>query len=72
MTTTLLRSYSVVGEHILAAAALRPAVGELVRCSHERWDGFGHPDGRRAEDIPLGARVIAVCDAYERLVPWTG
>jgi two-component system, cell cycle response regulator len=64
----LLRSHSVVGEHILAAAAPRPAVGELVRCSHERWDGFGYPDGRRAEDIPLGARVIAVCDAYETMV----
>ena len=64
----LLRSHSVVGEHILVAAGPRPAVGELVRCSHERWDGFGYPDGRRAEDIPLGARVIAVCDAYETIV----
>ena len=64
----LLRSHSVVGEHILAAVGPPPAVGELVRCSHERWDGFGYPDGRRAEDIPLGARVIAVCDAYETMV----
>jgi two-component system, cell cycle response regulator len=63
-----LRSHSVVGEHVLAAAAPRHAVGELVLFSHEHWDGFGYPDGRRAEDIPLGARVIAVCDAYETMV----
>ncbi|HEX4625822.1 MAG TPA: HD domain-containing phosphohydrolase [Solirubrobacteraceae bacterium] len=63
-----LRTHTVVGERILATAAPLGEAAELVRCSHERWDGFGYPDGRRAEDIPLGARVIAVCDAYETMV----
>ena len=56
--------HTLVGEHILnAAQALRP-VGRLVRASHERFDGSGYPDGLAGEDIPIGARIIAVCDAY--------
>jgi HD-GYP domain-containing protein (c-di-GMP phosphodiesterase class II) len=35
-----------------------------VRASHERWDGAGYPDGLAGEAIPLGARVVAVADAY--------
>jgi HD-GYP domain-containing protein (c-di-GMP phosphodiesterase class II) len=35
-----------------------------VRASHERWDGTGYPDRLAGTDIPLGARIIAVCDAY--------
>ncbi len=42
--------------------------GTLVRSSHERWDGTGYPDGLRAEQIPLGARVVTVCDAYEAMI----
>ncbi|HEY1834818.1 MAG TPA: HD domain-containing phosphohydrolase [Solirubrobacteraceae bacterium] len=59
--------HSVIGERILSAAqALRP-VAVLVRASHERWDGQGHPDRLAGERIPLGARIIAACDAYEGL-----
>ena len=36
--------------------------------SHERWDGSGYPDGLQGAEIPLGARVIAVCDAYDTMV----
>jgi two-component system, cell cycle response regulator len=39
-----------------------------VRSSHERWDGSGYPDGLKGEEIPLGARVVAVCDAYDAMV----
>jgi HD-GYP domain-containing protein (c-di-GMP phosphodiesterase class II) len=35
-----------------------------VRSTHERFDGSGYPDGLAGEDIPLGARIIAACDAY--------
>jgi two-component system cell cycle response regulator len=38
-----------------------------VRSSHERWDGTGYPDGLAAETIPLGSRIIAVCDAYDAM-----
>jgi len=39
-------------------------VGEIVRATHERWDGTGYPDGLAGEQIPLAARIISVCDAY--------
>jgi HD-GYP domain-containing protein (c-di-GMP phosphodiesterase class II) len=38
-----------------------------VRSSHERWDGTGYPDQLAGGDIPLGARIVAVCDAYEAM-----
>ena len=59
--------HTILGERILhGAPALRP-VARLVRASHERWDGTGYPDHLRGEEIPLGARVVAVCDAYEAM-----
>ena len=38
-----------------------------MRSSHERWDGGGYPDGLRGEEIPLGARIVAVCDAFDAM-----
>jgi diguanylate cyclase (GGDEF)-like protein len=62
------REHTLVGERILnAAPALRPAA-VLVRSSHERWDGKGYPDGLAGDAVPLGARVIAACDAYWAMV----
>jgi diguanylate cyclase (GGDEF)-like protein len=64
----LVRRHPVIGERILTAApALRP-VARLVRSTHERYDGGGYPDGLRADEIPLGSRIVAVCDAYEAMV----
>jgi HD-GYP domain-containing protein (c-di-GMP phosphodiesterase class II) len=61
------RRHTLIGERILASApALRPA-GEIVRSSHERWDGQGYPDKLRGAEIPLGARIIAVCDAFDAM-----
>jgi diguanylate cyclase (GGDEF)-like protein len=59
-----MRRHAVIGERILAAAPALVPVARLVRSSHERMDGAGYPDALAGEDIPLGARVIAVCDAY--------
>ena len=42
-------------------------MARLVRASHERWDGSGYPDNLRGEEIPLGARIVSVCDAYEAM-----
>jgi HD-GYP domain-containing protein (c-di-GMP phosphodiesterase class II) len=38
-----------------------------VRSCHERWDGGGYPDGLAGEDIPLVARIVACCDAYNAM-----
>jgi two-component system, cell cycle response regulator len=62
-----MRQHPIIGERILNAdPALRP-VARLVRASHERWDGHGYPDGLAGSAIPLGARIIAACDAYEAM-----
>jgi two-component system cell cycle response regulator len=62
-----MRRHTILGERILtAAAALRP-VARLVRSSHERFDGHGYPDGLAGEAIPLGARIIFVCDAFDAM-----
>ena len=42
-------------------------MARLVRLSHERWDGGGYPDGLAGEGIPIGARIIAVCDTYDAI-----
>ena len=63
-----IRRHTVIGERILSAApALRP-VARLVRSTHERYDGHGYPDGLQGDEIPLGSRIVAVCDAYEAMV----
>lgn len=62
--SAFMRAHTMIGERILSAAPALAPVGRLVRSSHERWDGEGYPDGLRGEKIPLGARVIAVCDAF--------
>jgi HD-GYP domain-containing protein (c-di-GMP phosphodiesterase class II) len=62
------RKHTLVGERILAAAPALKSVGALVRASHERWDGTGYPDGLTGEAIPLGARIVAVCDAFDAII----
>jgi diguanylate cyclase (GGDEF)-like protein len=62
-----IHQHTILGERILhGAPALRP-VARLVRATHERWDGQGYPDGLAGEDIPLGSRIVSVCDAYEAM-----
>ena len=63
----LMHQHTIIGERILhAAPALKP-VAALVRASHERWDGTGYPDRLAGGAIPLGARIVAVCDAYDAM-----
>ena len=64
----LIRKHTLIGERILASAPAMVPVARLVRSSHERWDGDGYPDMLRGEEIPLGARIIAVCDAFDAMV----
>lgn len=62
-----MRRHTYVGERILAAAPSLSGVASLVRSSHERWDGAGYPDRLAGEAIPLGARIISVCDAFDAM-----
>jgi diguanylate cyclase (GGDEF)-like protein len=63
-----MRQHTIIGERILAVAPSLRVIARLVRSSHERWDGTGYPDGLAGEAIPLGARIIAACDAYDAIV----
>jgi diguanylate cyclase (GGDEF)-like protein len=63
-----IRRHTLIGQRIVAAAPVLAGVGEIIRSSHERWDGEGYPDRLAGEEIPLGARIIAVCDAYDAMV----
>ena len=58
------RQHPLVGERILRASPAFGNVATVVRSTHERWDGGGYPDGLAGEEIPLAARIIAVCDAF--------
>ena len=62
-----MRRHTILGERILTAAPALMPVAELVRSSHERWDGGGYPDGTAGVEIPLGSRIIFVCDAYDAM-----
>ncbi len=62
-----IKRHTLVGERILAAVDFLEPVLPLVRHEHERWDGRGYPDGLAGNDIPLGARIILACDAYDAM-----
>ena len=62
------RRHTIIGERILSAAPAMLPVAKIVRSSHEHWDGSGYPDGIGAEEIPLGARIVAVCDAFDAMI----
>jgi diguanylate cyclase (GGDEF)-like protein len=61
------RRHPLIGERILGAAPALGAAGKLVRSTHEHWDGSGYPDGLASSEIPLGARIIAVCDSFDAM-----
>jgi diguanylate cyclase (GGDEF)-like protein len=62
-----IRRHTLIGERILTAAPALGAAAKLVRSTHERWDGAGYPDRLAGSEIPVGARIIAVCDAFEAM-----
>jgi two-component system cell cycle response regulator len=65
---TLMRRHTLIGQRILERAPALADVAQLVRSSHERVDGRGYPDGLAGAEIPIGARIIAVCDAFDAMV----
>ncbi|HYZ29820.1 MAG TPA: diguanylate cyclase [Thermoleophilaceae bacterium] len=70
---SLMREVPLAGERILRSVPGMGAAARVIRHVHERWDGSGHPDGLRGDQIPIGSRVIGPCDAYHAMTsprPW--
>ena len=63
-----MRAHPEIGARILEPVERLRQLAPLVRFSHECWDGSGYPDGLAREQIPLGARIISVCDAFDAMV----
>ena len=64
----LLPGHTLIGERILQAAPALSHIAAVVRSSQERFDGTGYPDGLAGELIPIAARIVSVCDAFETFV----
>jgi two-component system cell cycle response regulator len=62
-----MRQHTIIGARIIGAAPELLPVAEIVRSSHERWDGGGYPDRLAGGEIPLGARIVSVCDSYDAM-----
>jgi diguanylate cyclase (GGDEF)-like protein/putative nucleotidyltransferase with HDIG domain len=61
------KMHAVAGDEILQQVRFPFPVAKYVRSHHERWDGNGYPDGLKGEEIPLGARILAVADAFDAI-----
>jgi diguanylate cyclase (GGDEF)-like protein len=62
----VLQRHPQIGYRMLESLGVEP-IAEWVLHHHERWDGDGYPDRLRGEEIPLGARIIFVADAYDAM-----
>ena len=64
----VMERHTIEGERLLLrVGGLLGEIGRIVRSCHERWDGKGYPDGLAGERIPLIARIVSCCDAYNAM-----
>ena len=63
-----MQKHTVMGESIMAPLRSTAALLPIIRHHHERVDGKGYPDGLSGDQIPLGARIVAIADAYNAMV----
>lgn len=64
----IIKTHTVEGQRMLdRVGGFMGKVGQIVRSHHERWDGGGYPDGLSGEEIPLEARIISCCDAFNAM-----
>src|SRR5688572_24338250 len=64
----VVRTHTIRGQEVLErAGGVLASVGSIVRASHERWDGLGYPDGLAGEKVPLAARIVTACDAFNAM-----
>lgn len=61
------KQHAAIGADLLAGLSLSGPLALLVRHHHEHWDGTGYPGRLRGEDIPAGARALAIADCYDAM-----
>jgi putative nucleotidyltransferase with HDIG domain len=64
----VIKRHPIVGEQILEPVPFLDQVRRIVRHDHERWDGGGYPDGLKGRQIPIGARIVLVVDAFHAMI----
>jgi HD-GYP domain-containing protein (c-di-GMP phosphodiesterase class II) len=62
-----MKQHTVIGAELLKGIPYLSGAIPVIRSHHERWDGFGYPDGLRGGDIPRGARIVAVVDCFDAM-----
>lgn len=62
-----MNTHVVMGWEIVNKAGYEKTIQDIIRHHHEKWDGTGYPDGLKETDIPLAARIVAVCDIYQAM-----
>lgn len=64
----IVKTHTIEGQKMLERiGGFMTEIGTIVRASHEAWDGSGYPDGLRGEEIPIEARVVSACDAFNAM-----
>ena len=63
----VIKRHCSLGSEILKSMSAVPELAQVARWHHERYDGSGYPDGLKGEEIPIFARIISVCDAYDAM-----
>lgn len=62
-----MKVHATAGDEILQQVQFKIPVARYVRFHHERWDGTGYPDGLKGEEIPIGARILSIADAFDAI-----
>ncbi|TME11192.1 MAG: response regulator [Chloroflexi bacterium] len=63
-----MRQHPIIGERIAEPLASASRFAPIIRSHHERWDGQGYPDRLQGEQIPFGARIVGLVDAYDAII----